>query len=372
MEPAIEHGTTPDLPATSRRLLKVAGRFTAPHLPSDFLALLDPRWALEEAVATVERRVVEAPGVITLVLRPAFRWPGHIAGQYVRLGAEIRGVRHWRAYSLTSDPGHPLGLVSVTVQHVDGGLMSGYLADADRCGPGTRLWLGLVEGEFTLPRQLDAPLLMITAGCGVTPIWAMLRELERRGELDDTVHLHGARDAASMVFGEALRALAVRRSGYRLHEQRSATDGRLHRQDLDRLVPDWRERRTFLSGPGDMIDDFERHWQEHGDPALLRTERFRPTIGLGGSAAVGDGGTVTFGVSRLRAEAEPGVSILVAGERAGATLPNGCRMGICHSCIGRLASGQVRDLRTGVVHGETGQTVRTCVNGPCGDVEIEL
>ncbi len=79
-----------------------------------------------------------------------------------------------------------------------------------------------------------------------------------------------------------------------------------------------------------------------------------------------------FGVSRLSAEAPPGTSILVAGERAGATLPSGCRMGICHSCIGRLRSGQVQDLRTGQVHGEPGQPVRTCVNGPCGDVEIEL
>ncbi len=136
-------------------------------------------------------------------------------------------------------------------------------------------------------------------------------------------------------------------------------------------MPDWRERRTYLSGPGEMIDDFERHWTEHGDRGLLHTERFRPTIGLGGGS-VGEGGTVTFGVSRVQAEAEPGVSILVAGERAGAALPSGCRMGICHSCIGRLKSGQVQDLRTGLVHGEEGQPVRTCVNGPCGDVEIEL
>jgi hypothetical protein len=37
----------------------------------------------------------------------------------------------------------------------------------------------------------------------------------------------------------------------------------------------------------------------------------------------------------------------VAGEDAGATLPFGCRMGICHTCVGRLRSGRIRDLRTG-------------------------
>jgi hypothetical protein len=47
-------------------------------------------------------------------------------------------------------------------------------------------------------------------------------------------------------------------------------------------------------------------------------------------------------------------------------------MGICHSCVGRLRSGRVRDLRTGRVHGQPGELVRTCVNAPEGDVEIEL
>jgi hypothetical protein len=32
----------------------------------------------------------------------------------------------------------------------------------------------------------------------------------------------------------------------------------------------------------------------------------------------------------------------------------------------------VRDLRTGQVHGQAGELVRTCVNAPEGDVEIDL
>jgi hypothetical protein len=47
-------------------------------------------------------------------------------------------------------------------------------------------------------------------------------------------------------------------------------------------------------------------------------------------------------------------------------------MGICHTCVGRLRSGQVRDLRTGRVHGQAGEMMRTCINAPEGAVEIEL
>jgi ferredoxin len=53
-------------------------------------------------------------------------------------------------------------------------------------------------------------------------------------------------------------------------------------------------------------------------------------------------------------------------------LPFGCREGICHTCVGKLCSGQVRDLRTGKVFGQEGENVRTCVNAPEGPVEIAL
>jgi len=62
----------------------------------------------------------------------------------------------------------------------------------------------------------------------------------------------------------------------------------------------------------------------------------------------------------------------VAGEQAGALLPHGCRMGICNSCIGRLRSGAVRDLRTGAVHHADGQMIRTCVSVAAGPIEIDL
>jgi hypothetical protein len=47
-------------------------------------------------------------------------------------------------------------------------------------------------------------------------------------------------------------------------------------------------------------------------------------------------------------------------------------MGVCHTCIGKLCSGKVRDLRNGEVSGSAGEMVRTCINAPEGAVEIEL
>ena len=103
---------------------------------------------------------------------------------------------------------------------------------------------------------------------------------------------------------------------------------------------------------------------------LFNLERFQPVIG--GEPGDGAGGKVSFTKSRVEAVCESGVPILAGGEEAGAPLPFGCRMGICHTCVGELCSGRVRDLRTGEVHGSDGEMIRTCVNAPEGAIEIAL
>jgi ferredoxin len=97
-------------------------------------------------------------------------------------------------------------------------------------------------------------------------------------------------------------------------------------------------------------------------------ERFQPVIGGG----EGEGGTVRFLKSDTETEADGGKPILVAGEEAGLELPFGCRMGVCHTCIGKLESGRIRDLRSGEISSPEGEMVRTCIHAPEGPVEIEL
>jgi ferredoxin len=102
----------------------------------------------------------------------------------------------------------------------------------------------------------------------------------------------------------------------------------------------------------------------------LSLERFQPMIG--GDPGGGAGGSVRFAKSGVEGECDGATPILVGGEEAGAVLPFGCRMGICHTCVGKLCAGEVRDLRTGEVHGNEGEMIRTCVNAPEGPIEIAL
>jgi ferredoxin-NADP reductase len=364
-----EKGARPNVHPVQRRILDALAAFTSPLLPDDYLELINPLWSTRELRGRIETIEHETPDAATVLIKPGYRWSGHQPGQYLRIGLDIQGVRHWRAYSLTSDPGRPDGLISITVKNVDEGKVSPYLVRRGR--PGTIVGLGGVEGEFVLPDPVPAKLLFISAGSGITPIMSMLRHLDQTGKLGDAVLLHSARRSDEVIFGDELRSLAKRNSRFQLHEQLTSDAGRMGPADLDRLCEDWRERQAFVSGPPDMLEALTEHWEQEGDPERLHLERFQPKLGLDEGAS-GEGGTIKFLKSDTEAESDGSVPILVAGENAGLELPYGCREGICHTCVGELREGRVRDLRTGKVYGQEGEIIRTCISAPEGPIEIEL
>jgi stearoyl-CoA 9-desaturase NADPH oxidoreductase len=365
--PMTERGIRPHVPRMRRRILGVARAFSTPLGPEDYLEMINPLWSTRELRGRVQRVVPETADAVTVLIRPGRDWPGHRPGQYLRIGVDIDGVRHWRAYSLTSDPDRPDGLISITPKRVGAGKVSPYLVSG--LAPGTIVHLGRVEGEFVLPDPPPRKLLFITAGSGVTPVMSMLRHLEREGELSDVVHLHSARTEDDVIFGPALRGLAARHAGYALRPRHTGRHGRRRPAELDAECPDWRERDAFVSGPADMIDALLAHWEAAGDPDRLRHERFQPVIVGRGDGA---GGIIRFRASGAEVTSDGTRPILVSGEEAGLELPFGCRMGICHTCVGTLCAGQVRDLRSGAVGGTAGQAIRTCVHAPEGPVDILL
>lgn len=363
-----ERGATPQVSTARRRALRAVSSLFSPLLPDDYLELINPLWSTRELRGRIERIDRETPDAVTVLIRPGFEWTGHRPGQYLRIGVVVEGVHHWRAYSLTSEPDRPDGCISITPKLVDSGKVSPYLAR--RARPGDIVRLGGVEGTFVLPDSPPEKLIFISAGSGITPIMSMLRSLHRSDAVRDVVHIHSARDEDGVIFADRLREIDSSHRGYRLHLRVTGRQGRVGPGDLDQLCPDWRERSAFLSGPAEMLDAMSAHWEREGDRELLHMERFQPVIG--GEPGEGEGGTVHLVKSGVEARCDSGTPILVGGEEAGATLPFGCRMGICHTCVGKLCNGKVRDLRTGKVHGSEGEMIRTCVNAPEGPIEIAL
>jgi len=364
-----ERGAAPNVHPLVRRVLNAAGALSSPLLPDDYLEMINPLWSTRELRGRITRVEHETASASTVLIKPGYRWGGHKPGQYVRIGLDIDGVRHWRAYSLTSDPFREDGLISITPKVVEAGKVSPYLVR--EAGPGTIVTLSNVEGDFVLPDPPPDKLLFVSAGSGVTPIMSMLRYLDHEGALNDAVLLHSARHTDDVIFGAELRRLAERNAGFRLHEQMTREHGRMGPADLDRLCPDWREREAYISGPSEMLDAFIEHFEREGDCDRLHMERFQPKLGLD-AGAEGSGGTIRFLKSDACAESDGSKPILVAGEDEGLELPYGCREGICHTCVCELRSGRVRDLRNGNVYGQEGEMIRTCISAPEGPIELDI
>ena len=357
------------LSISPRRFVGVAATLTTPLLPNDYLGHLNPLWSRREPRGVVDGVLPETADAATIWLRTPAGWPAHTPGQYVRLGVDVDGVRHWRTYSLTSPPKRRDGRIAITVRTIANGIVSNQLVRRSRSGDVVRL--APPAGEFTLPVPLPRRILFVTAGSGITPVAGMLRDLSERRALRNVVHVHLAPSREDAIFGDELRRLAHRQGSlrYRLHEHFDDTHGTFTVRRLSEIVRDLPRRDTWACGPAGLLDALSEHWiSALNQPDLLNVERFRPVV----AAAIGEGGTVRFTVSGREVDADGATPILVAGEQAGALLPSGCRMGICNTCVGRLVSGAVCDLRTGDIQRAEGQLVRTCCSAAAGAVEIEL
>ena len=343
---------------------RVAACAVTPLVPGDYLDLFAPL----RSGAPLRARVVavrpETSDATTLLLRPGRDWAGHVPGQYVRLGVDVDGVRRWRAYSLTSLVDAPDGLLAVTVKAIPDGVVSDHVAR--RLRPGALLHRDQATGDFTLGTH-RGPTLLLTAGSGITPVMGMLRN--HLHELHDVVLVHSAPRREDVIFGAELRAWAAQ-GRLRLVERHTGVDGLLGVEDVERLVPDWRERHTWACGPTAMLDDVEAHWAAAGVAERMHTERFRAAV-----SATGEGGIVTFSRSGTVVAADGATTLLDVGEDAGVLMPSGCRMGICFGCVVGLREGTVRDLRSGeetTAVPEDGIRIQTCVSAAAGACDIEL
>ncbi|WP_157622400.1 ferredoxin reductase [Nostocoides sp. Soil756] len=350
---------------------KLAEALATPLVPADYLDLIDPMRSGADLRGRIVEVRPETADAATVVIRPGRGWRGHVPGQYIRIGIDIDGVRHWRAYSLThradGSPaaGIPAGCIAITTKAIPEGTVSRHLVR--EAGPGTLVMLDQATGDFTLPSPAPAKVLFLTAGSGITPVMGMLRN--HLAELRDVAHVHCAPSERDVIFAAEL---AAHHTSGRMALSLNLDDvhGMLELDRLDALVPDWRERETWLCGPTALLDAAEAHWADAGIPERLHVERFRPSV-----LEPGEGGTVTFARSGLTLEADGATPILDAGEQAGVLMPSGCRMGICFGCVLPMRAGAIRDLRTGEVtvhESDEPLPVQTCVNAVAGSCEIDI
>ncbi|QIS24495.1 ferredoxin reductase [Nocardia terpenica] len=312
-----------------------------------------------------------APGSVTLTLRPTWQWRGHRAGQFVRIGVIVNGVKHTRCYSPVNPQSQSRHL-ELTVKTHPQGVVSPYLYH--RAVPGMVVDLAPAAGSFLLPEHRPDAIVLISGGSGITPVLSMLGTLADESYSGRLAFLHYARTPGQVPHRDRLESIAHRHNSFHIElryprRARDAGPGYFDYKTLQRVAPWFARAQTYVCGPAALRESVQRIYAAEGIENRLHTEAFTLTATPVNPAEVT--GAAMFSASGVRSD-NTGASLLEQAEAAGLTPEFGCRMGICFSCTAVKRSGCTRDLRTGELDNDPDQPIQLCINAAVGDVDIEI
>jgi len=344
----------------------------------------------------VSGKTRESGSVTSLLLEPAdgqHLTPG-LPGQFavLRLRPVSDAPPLLRSYSLSGEPSDARYRVSVK-RNTDG-VAGAYIADELRVGD--IIEMTAPRGSFTLGPG-DGPVVLLSAGIGVTPVLAMLHALAAAKSPRETWWIHGARDRGEHPFAEEVRShlKALLRSHSHIRysapgpADRQSVDfdapGRLGIPVLEELgVP--RDADFYICGPAAFMTDLPAGLASWGVTAdRIHTEAFGAgpalTPGIAATAhnpphlpigPAGAGPLVSFARSGLNVRwGMPFQSLLELAEACDVPARWSCRTGVCHNCETALVTGTVA-YQPDPVEPPANGNVLICCSQPQGDIVIDL
>ncbi len=257
----------------------------------DLGSAIDLRWQADadsvRSLRLVDKRR-ESDDVVSFLFeaRDGGQLPPFEAGQHLPLELRIPGHAEpvARTYSLSGAPGAPGYRISV--KREPKGLASRFLHDC--LEPGAIIDSRRPGGDFVLEDD-RRPIVLVSAGIGVTPMASMLQALAAGNDDRPVWFVQGARDGRHHPLRDEIRALVDdRRNNTALHVaySRPASDdvigrdfdseGRVDADLLMRLLP-MDEAVFYLCGPTSFMADIVEGLRQHGVPAdRIHSETFGP------------------------------------------------------------------------------------------------
>ena len=343
----------------------------------------------------VSRKVRESANVISLALEPTDGQPiaAALPGQFVvlRLGPASASAL-MRSYSLSGEPGAAYYRVSVK-REVHGA--AGAYVD-DKLQVGDIVQASAARGSFTL-RPGDTPVVLLSAGIGVTPVLAMLHALAGEASTREIWWLYGTRNGREHPFAEETRGLLNALADHHSHICYSSPDpgdrpnvdfdapGRLNMKAIQQLDPP-HDGDFYICGPSTFMSDLTAglaalgvardriHTETFGagpstTPGIAAAPRRPPHLPAG---LAGPGPLVSFARTGLSLRWGPTFhSLLELAEACDVPVRWSCRAGVCHTCETGLVAGKI-GYRPDPIDAPADGNVLICCSQPEGDVVIDL
>jgi ferredoxin-NADP reductase/MOSC domain-containing protein YiiM len=328
-----------------RDLLDAAENGTTAETPA---VGVEPGWSGFRPLR-VTRVEAETPTVVSVYLSSVGgeRLPSPLPGQFLT----VRAAGAVRSYSLSGGGSLSRGTdYRISVRRA--GLVSGYLHATLR--PGMVLESAAPRGDFHLIDD-NRPVLLISAGIGVTPVLAMLHSLAADRTSRDVWWIHTARDQEHHAFAQESRRLLRSLSHAHEHIYYTADAVRLDASVLAGLALP-ADSTAYICGPTTFMTQMREALVGIGvDPDDVHTELFGTAApinpGIVGAShtpphqppdPASTGPLVTFARSGIetRWSARYGTLLDLAEACAVPTCWQ-CRSGVCHTCVTAVLSGRV-------------------------------
>lgn len=272
------------------------------------------------------------------------------AGQFINIGVEIAGKMEFRAYSISSTAGEDY--LQLTIKRVKDGKVSNFIIDSLVIGETVQVLPP--TGEFNCidhpPRQHNGKqkALLISAGCGISPVMAMAKHLLSLEQTVDITFLHIARSPQETIYFDLLETLHAVYKNFSLKlllKNQGGTyypQGRLDKQWLQELVPDLLQRTVYLCGSNQFMQDVQGYLVALGfNMENFFQESFTPDI-TAAKDVTDESVQVTVQSFNQIIEATKGEVLADVLEREELPLIVACRSGICGSCKCKVNDGGVQ------------------------------
>jgi ferredoxin-NADP reductase/predicted pyridoxine 5'-phosphate oxidase superfamily flavin-nucleotide-binding protein len=343
----------------------------------------------------VTRVQPESTNVTSFYLEPedAGAVPCHQAGQFLPLELHPPGVDKpiRRTYTISNAPNGEYLRLSIKREGPAGpdlppGLASNSFHDHVRVG--TILRAMAPRGKFTLDECSVRPVVLLSAGVGITPMISMLEQLVASSETcgceRSVWFIHGARNGAEHAFSAHVRDLGEQCERVRAHFRYSRpAEGEKQGRHFDSvghvdislmksLLP-FDDYDFYLCGPTLFmqamheglkslnVSDARIHYEFFGEGASLHRDPQRGFAKQPADLAEAGPVMVRFARSEIEKLWEPSEGTLLdLAESEGLTPPYSCRSGICQTCSTKIVSGDVVYLEPPMAPPENGEALICC------------
>jgi ferredoxin-NADP reductase/ferredoxin len=354
-----------------------------------------PAWNGFRPLRVADKRR-ESVNVTSLVLEPSDRRPlvAAMPGQFIvlRLKPAPEAPALLRSYSLSDEPSAERWRLSI--KREPNGVAGAYVKAQLKVGD--VIDASAPRGTFMLAKG-DGPVVLLSAGIGLTPVLAMLHALAVGASRREVWWIHGARNRAEHAFAAETQALLKSLTRSHSHicysvpgpTDRPAVDfdavGRLDVHVLKDLGAP-RDADFYLCGPPAFMSALTADLASWGVSAeRLHSENFGsgPAMTPGVVAApprpphlpdrlAGVGPMVSFARSNLALRWDSAFqSLLELAEACDVPVRWACRTGVCHNCETGLISGVVDYFVDPLTPPAAGDLL-ICCSRPRADVVLDL